>query len=62
MTDEPAVNTLYLDTNILVAHNWPTISVELENLFRLAAWMKVSICVPEPVLREAEQHWLRDNQ
>jgi hypothetical protein len=53
-------NALYLDTNVLIGANWPALALRLENLLVLTGWMKVSIFLPEPVEREAEQHWLRE--
>lgn len=54
------ISGLYLDTSVLVASNWPALSVKLENMFILASWMKVSVFLPEPVEKETEEHWLRD--
>jgi hypothetical protein len=52
-------NVLYLDTNILIGSSWPQIGLRLENLLILASWSKVSVFIPDPVEREAEEHWLR---
>lgn len=53
-------NAVYLDTNALIVGNWPVPSLVLENVLRFAEWLKVSVFIPEPVEREAEQHWLRE--
>jgi len=53
-------NALYLDTNALIAGNWPAPALRLENLLVLTGWLRVSVFVPTPVEREAEEHWLRE--
>jgi hypothetical protein len=53
-------NALYLDTNALLAGNWPAPTLRLENLLALTMWLDVSVFIPEPVEREVEQHWLRE--
>lgn len=51
---------VYLDTNVLLrGQGWPVPSILLNNLFRLAALCGVQNCIPEPVIKEAEEHWLR---
>lgn len=52
-------NTLYLDTNVLTESNWPAVSSRLGNLLSLASLCKVAVLIPEPVEKEAEEHWLR---
>ena len=59
-TAKPSFNALYFDTNVLISFNWPTPSLRLENLFGLANWMKISLFLPEPVEKEAEEHWIRE--
>ena len=51
---------VYLDTNILIASNWPKLSAALENLFELAQVLAVKVLVPEAVEAELEQHWIRN--
>jgi len=51
---------VYLDTNILIASNWPKLSAALENLFELAQVLAVKVLVPEAVQAELEQHWIRN--
>jgi hypothetical protein len=53
-------DALYFDTNALISANWPAPTLRLENLLVLTGWMKVAVFLPEPVEREAEQHWLRE--
>jgi hypothetical protein len=52
-------SALYLDTNVLVRSQWPSASVKLQNALRLASWWGIPVFLPEPVLMEAEQHWIR---
>jgi hypothetical protein len=52
-------DALYFDTDVLIANNWPAPSLALENLLLLAVWARVACFVPEPVLQQAEEHWLR---
>jgi hypothetical protein len=56
----PDFDGIYFDTNVLVrGQGWPSPSIPLNNVLRFAAWWGVSRFIPEPVLREAEEHWLR---
>jgi len=50
---------IYLDTNVLKAEGWPVPSILLNNLLRYSAWWRIERFLPEPVLTEAEDHWLR---
>jgi hypothetical protein len=59
-TPHPDFRGIYVDTNILLrGQGWPSPSILLNNLFRLAAWWGIYRFLPEPVLTEAEEHWLR---
>lgn len=54
---------IYLDTNVLLrGPQWPLPSILLNNLLRLAEMCGISRFIPEPVLKEAEDHWLRGVQ
>jgi|SRR5579863_1920924 PIN domain-containing protein len=55
----PDFDGIYLDTNVLIAEGWPAPSIVLNNLLRYAAWWHIARLLPEPVLAEAEDHWLR---
>ncbi len=52
-------NALYLDTNVLVRSGWPSPQPKLNNFLMLAKWWGVPVFLPEPVLIEAEEHWVR---
>jgi len=59
----PDFGAIYLDSNPLLAAEWPTASVALSNLFYGARrWWNIPSLIPEPVLIEAEEHWFRDLQ
>ena len=53
-------NTLFLDTNVLIDSNWPSVSVRLEAVLSLAQWCQLVLVIPEPVEKEAEEHWRRN--
>jgi hypothetical protein len=53
-------NRIYLDSNILIASNWPKLSAELENFFDLALLLDVKIVLPEALEIELEEHWIRN--
>lgn len=55
----PDFQAIYLDTNMLKGEGWPTPSILLNNLFRFAVWWGIRVFLPEPVLKEAYEHWLR---
>jgi hypothetical protein len=56
----PDFQRIYLDTNVLLrGQGWPDPSILLNNLLRLASLCGIDRFVPEPVFREAEEHWLR---
>ena len=56
----PDFQGIYLDTNVLLrGQGWPSPSIQLNNLLRLAGLCKIDRFLPEPVLKEAEEHWLR---
>ncbi len=57
---QPDFHRIYLDTNVLLrGRGWPAPSILLNNLLRLAGLCGIDRFVPEPVLKEAEEHWLR---
>ncbi len=55
----PDFHGIYLETNILLTCRWPVPSILLANLFKLATWWRIPVFLPEPVIQEAEAHWLR---
>ncbi len=59
-TERPKFEGIYLDTNVLVAQGWPSPSILLNNVLRYASWWGIQILLPDPVIKEAEDHWLRD--
>jgi hypothetical protein len=50
---------LYLDSNVLIASNWPNLSGVLESIFTLADIFRVEVYLPKAVEAELEAHWLR---
>lgn len=64
MSDEsasPDFQGVYLDTNVLMrGQQWPLPSILLNNFLRLAELCGINRYLPEPVLKEAEEHWLRE--
>src|ERR1700678_2405542 len=52
-------NALYLDTNVLIRSGWPSPQPKLNNFLMLAGWWSVPAFLPEPVVMEAEEHWVR---
>lgn len=55
----PDFNAIYFDTNVLLEAGWPDPSVLLHNIFVIGAWWGIQMFLPEPVVKEAEEHWLR---
>jgi|ERR1051326_242146 hypothetical protein len=55
----PDFHVIFIDTNILNAEGWPEPSIALANVFKIANWWKIGIFLPEPVLKEAHEHWVR---
>jgi len=56
----PDFKGIYLDTNVLLrGQRWPIPSIVLNNLLKLSALCGISRYLPEPVITEAEEHWLR---
>ena len=52
-------NRIYLDSNVLIASNWPKLSGVLESIFTLADIFRIEIYLPEAVEAELQAHWLR---
>jgi hypothetical protein len=50
---------IYLDSNVLIASQWPKLSGVLETIFTLADIFRVEIYLPKAVEAELEAHWLR---
>lgn len=59
-TQRPQFDGIYVDTNVLIAQGWPAPSILLNNVLRFGAWWGIKILLPDPVIKEAEDHWLRD--
>jgi hypothetical protein len=55
----PDFHAIFIDTNILNAEGWPDLSIALANVFKIAKWWRIGIFLPDPVLKEAQEHWLR---
>jgi hypothetical protein len=55
----PDFNAIYFDTNALLEAGWPDPSVLLHNIFVIGGWWRIQMLLPEPVVKEAEEHWLR---
>jgi hypothetical protein len=51
---------IYIDSNILIASNWPKLSAAVENFLDLALVLNVKVLLPEAVEVELEEHWLRN--
>ena len=51
---------VYFDSNILIAAGWPFPSAQFLQLVRKAREADLDVCLPELVLREITEHWLRD--
>src|SRR5579864_3660496 len=63
MPDEaasPDFQGVYLDTNVMRGKQWPLPSILLNNFLRLAELCEINRFLPEPVLKEAEEHWFRE--
>jgi hypothetical protein len=64
MSDEaasPDFQGVYLDTNVLMrGQQWPLPSILLNNFLRLAELCGINRYLPEPVLKESEEHWSRE--
>lgn len=52
-------NAIYLETEVLVRSGWPALSVEMENVFKLAHLWEIPIFLPEPVERQIEERCIR---
>src|SRR5258708_4574828 len=54
------IKGIYLDTKVLFrGEQWPVPSILLNNLLRLAGLCGISRFLPNPVIKEAEEHWVR---
>jgi hypothetical protein len=56
----PSVSRLYFDTEPLRCGNWPFLSEQLHFSLRLAMAMRVELYIPEPVLHERTEQWIRE--
>jgi hypothetical protein len=62
-TVPPDFQAIYFDTNPLLAAEWPGVSVILGNLlYGARTWWNIPTFIPETVLMEAEENWVRDLQ
>lgn len=50
---------VYFDSNILIGAGWPFPTAQLLELVRKARAADLDVCLPELVLREVSEHWLR---
>jgi PIN domain len=55
-----ALDRIYFDTSALWADRWPNASTSLLNLVSLARSLGIRCLMPEPVLVEIEQKWIRE--
>jgi hypothetical protein len=55
----PDYNAIYFDTNELIAHGWPEVSVSLSNLLYVGQEWNILPFIPRPVLDELEAKWNR---
>ena len=55
----PNFDAIYFDTNALLGAGWPDPSVVLHNVCTIAKTWEIQLFLPEPVIKEAEEHWLR---
>jgi hypothetical protein len=55
----PNFDAIYFDTNILLGTGWPNPSVVFHNVCILAINWGIPTFIPQPVIKEAEEHWLR---
>jgi hypothetical protein len=55
----PDFKAIYFDTNALLGTGWPEPSVLLHNVFVIGGWWGIKMFLPQPVVNEAEEHWLR---
>jgi hypothetical protein len=62
MANDRPFDTMYFDSNILLANHWPEPLPELSNTLELARWWKITACFPAAVLDEVESHWHRELQ
>ena len=58
-SQSPNFKAIYFDTNALLGAGWPDPSVLLHNVFVIGRWWGIQTLMPEPVVKEAEEHWLR---
>jgi hypothetical protein len=59
-TQKVKFSTVYFDTSVLQGHGWPKISPRLSILFNLASDVGIPCVIPDPVLVELEEKWLRE--
>ena len=59
-TQKAKFSTVYFDTSVLQGHGWPKISPRLSVLFNLASDVGIPCVIPDPVLVELEEKWLRE--
>jgi len=55
----PDFKAIYFDTNALLGAGWPDPSVRMRNVFVIGKWWGIQMFIPKPVVKEAEEHWLR---
>jgi hypothetical protein len=57
-----AMNTIYLESSILVTAGWPRPSTELTNLMHMARMHGVGVIMPLAVEMELEERWIRETE
>lgn len=56
---ETRPQAVYFDSNILIGASWPFPTAQFLELVRKAGAADLDVCLPELVLREVSEHWLR---
>lgn len=56
----PPASRIYFDTEALKNGNWPVFSNQFAFCLRLCSTMKMELYVPEPVLHERAEQWIRE--
>lgn len=55
----PDYNTIFFDSNELLANGWPDTSVKLSNLLYVGQGWGIVPVIPQAVMDETEAHWIR---
>lgn len=58
--DSSRPQAAYFDSNIVIGAGWPNPSSQFLELIKTAKEVKIETCLPELVLREVTEHWIRE--